>query len=686
MQRMANPPQRAHNPQAMRNATPKPAVARVGAYELIEKVGEGGMAEVWLARREGIGGSMKSCALKLPLERISSDERFQKMFLSEARLALKLSHANIVSVFDAGEVDGRLYMALEWIDGVDLRSFAQRIHDIPMRFSIPVVCHVLGELLHALRYAHTFAIGGQSLGIIHRDISPQNVLLSSSGEVKLSDFGIARVVGEETSQMHVKGKLRYMAPEQFQGKPVQASDVYAVGTILHELLEGRRFRDGLESREDWMRALLTGDTPQLTREGLPPELVQLHAGLLQPEPADRIATADEALMLLSQCDQWRNSTIELRKMYARYFNINRRTGLTQADGMLPALPDSFGAAADRHPTGLEAPTAGSEGSQTQAEPDAPVFFRKGSRRGRPSSGPMDGSGPSQHSTAAHPSGARPEPPPPVASGSISAAMPAADPHAATSDALPSAVGTSPAPQALPVLGAPSPAEAAGSGRVAPEAFAATGVGGAGAAPVQPGARPPTTPTRTADDTRPAVGFGDETNTTFATKVARKEKSRRALLLGLAGVAVVAAGLITAKVMIGSDTTVDEPVAALNKPTNKADTKPVAAQPKPKTLDKSAGPVIPTAPPQDSAADDAANTVLVKLRLDSLQQAWVRVGTREIFVGSRIDEKLPIGVHELAWKTEASGQWRPAEALTLAEGKENLVKIGPDGLSITAYDP
>ncbi|MEM6996841.1 MAG: protein kinase [Myxococcota bacterium] len=673
----------------MRNATSKPAVARIGEYELIEKVGEGGMAEVWLARRAGIGGSMKSCALKLPLQRVSADERFQKMFLSEARLALKLSHANIVSVFDAGETDDRLYMALEWIDGVDLRSFAQRIHDIPMRFSMPVVCHVIGELLHALRYAHTFAIGGQSLGIIHRDISPQNVLISSSGEVKLSDFGIARVIGEETSQMHVKGKLRYMAPEQFQGQPEQASDIYAVGTILHELLEGHRFRDGLESREDWMRALLTDEMPVLQRQNVPRELVALHDGLLQPDPANRIRTADEALMQLSQCDQWRNSTIELRKMYARYFNVNRRTGLTQGDGMLPALPDSVQAPADRFPTGLEAPTNPQAPGATEAEPDAPVFFRKGARRGRPSSEPSEVGGRAALSGSSTSPHAAPTPPPSMASGSVRAAS---EPVAAAtgSGPVPAHVTPQPSggsvataqsglhgtPQGLPPL---QPAVGSGPNRQAtPEAFAATD-----AASAAPSARESTRPESRPEETRPTLGPGDVTNTSIATKIERKEQTRRFVLLGVVAIVVVVAGLVTAKFLIGDEEPADDSAAAVVKRDPPA--KAAEPEPKPAGIPKSAGPVIPSDAPADDAAD-AADTVLVKLRLDSLEQAWVRVGTREIFVRGRIDEKLPPGTHDVAWKGTEDGAWQPAEALVLTEGKEHLVKIAPAGLSITAYDP
>ncbi len=403
------------------------SAGRIGAYDLVERVGEGGMAEVWLARREGLSGAVKSCALKLMLPRIAADERHRKMFLQEARLALKLSHANIVSVFDAGEADGRLYIAMDWIDGVDLRAFSQKIWDIPMRFSIPVVCHIVGEILGALRYAHTYGIGGQSLGIIHRDISPHNVLVSSSGEVKLADFGIARVIGEDTSHMHVKGKLRYMPPEQFQGEPTQASDLFAVGAILHELLTGRRFREGIESQEHWVRVLMTEEqVPPLGRDGVPPELENLRQGLLQAKMADRLQTADEALMLLHQCDQWRNSTIELRKMYERYFNVQRRTGLTRGDGALPAMPDVPPAMpqADKLPSGLETVPP------SDVEADAPVFFR----RRRTSSGAAVVSGTAE----------------------TSASIPTVSPTADTAASVPA---IAPVPPSPPFAGAPAGADA-----------------------------------------------------------------------------------------------------------------------------------------------------------------------------------------------------------------------------------
>jgi serine/threonine protein kinase len=480
---------------------------RIGAYDLIERVGEGGMAEVWLARREGLSGAVKSCALKLMLPRLAADERHRKMFLQEARLALKLSHANIVSVFDAGEADGRLYIAMDWIDGVDLRAFSQKIWDIPMRFSIPVVCHIVGELLNALRYAHTYGIGGESLGIIHRDISPHNVLVSSSGEVKLADFGIARVIGEDTSHMHVKGKLRYMPPEQFQGEATQASDLFAVGAIVHELLTGRRFREGIEAQEHWIRVLMTDQAvPPLGRDGVPPELENLRQGLLQGKQSERLQTADEALMLLHQCDQWRNSTIELRKMYERYFNVQRRTGLTRGDGALPAMPDVPPAMprADRLPSGLEPVEAG------DAEPDAPVFFRRRRATSEQASAADSGSAPSAAA-------------PPVASSVASSRAPDAgsrvDATAFLADGGLSAHANVPPTMLLPSQPEPMAPTAASLVRAAPVAPPATP-----RPSVAPPASPPATEPESAAPRHRAptmpTDAGDATRTSITAQVPR----------------------------------------------------------------------------------------------------------------------------------------------------------------------
>jgi serine/threonine protein kinase len=600
---------------------------RIGAYDLIERVGEGGMAEVWLARREGLGGAVKSCALKLMLPRIAGNDRHRKMFLQEARLALKLNHANIVSVFDAGEEGGRLYMALDWVDGVNLRDFSQRIWDIPMRFSIPVVCHVVGELLNALRYAHTYGIGGQSLGIIHRDVSPHNVLISSSGEVKLADFGIARVIGEDTSQMHVKGKLRYMPPEQFVGEAVQASDLFAVGAILHELLAGRRFREGIESQEHWIRVLMTEDAvPPLGRDGVPPELEALRQGLLAAKVADRIQSADEALMHLSQCGQWRNSTIELRKMYERYFNLNRRTGLTRGDGALPALPDvprpptspssPPPPVADRLPSGLEAVPP------SNAEPDAPVFFR----RKRKSSGQQAAvdvtSTRAEEPSFAHADTAAGGRPPSEPVRTRAASAPSLSPPVA-----PTALLASPFESAQPGESAPSPTIAFDSG------------------PAMSASRPHDTPSRLRHPdtdvagpsaTRPASASAfDATRTAFTTQKARDRRVKIIALVAVAS-ALGTGGFVA--------------VLKLREP----------------------------APASEAAA---TQPVQVELKAESGGEVHVKVDNRELFVAPQLATKFESGRHGVAWRASLDDAWQEAGEIELQPGRTYALTIGPSGVDV-----
>lgn len=324
---------------------------RLGHYELLERVGRGATAEVWLARRPVLPGALKPCALKVIHAHIAKRSRHRRMFLKEARLALKMSHANVVSVFDVGEANGRLFMALEWVDGVHLREFATRVRAREGSMRIEEVCYIVGQILQGLRHAHTMCSGGRPLGVVHRDVAPHNVMVSTAGEVKLGDFGIARVGGEVSSGEHVKGRARYMAPEQMLGEPVQASDLFAVGAIMHELLEGRRFRDGIERSADWYRQVAEAPVPSLRRRGVPRAVEALRVGLLQPDPRRRIASADEALSWLQRCPPWPDGALALGERYRRCIDRPRRTGLTR-----PASPRSRARDRAEQPARSMAPT------------------------------------------------------------------------------------------------------------------------------------------------------------------------------------------------------------------------------------------------------------------------------------------------------------------------------------------
>ncbi len=285
---------------------------RFGDYELLRKIGSGGMAEVWVGRRViGVGNAAKCVAVKVLRTSSQPDSREHHQFVEETRLSMLLSHSNIVQVFDAGSVGQRHYLVMEWVDGIDLAAVAQQFRERGQHLPDTVTAHCIAGVLQALDYAHSLTHRGGAVGVIHRDISPHNVLVSVSGEVKLADFGIARQVVDETSGIHIKGKLRYMAPEQLLGDTRGPSvDLYAVGVMLHEFLDGTRFRQG-SRMDELQRVTRTGEIAPLSREHVPEQLDALRLGLLAPDPSERIQSAAEALELLRKWTGLTDATAEL---------------------------------------------------------------------------------------------------------------------------------------------------------------------------------------------------------------------------------------------------------------------------------------------------------------------------------------------------------------------------------------
>ncbi|MCA9706386.1 MAG: protein kinase [Myxococcales bacterium] len=291
----------------------------------MRRIGRGGMAEVWVARRALGQKGTKFVALKLIADHYVGDERYTRMFRAEAELAAVLSHANIVQVFDEGEDDGRSYLVMEWVDGLNLLKLGAvlaLLDDDDRRFR--VTSYIIGQLLYALSYAHSItSFDGSPLGVVHRDVSPQNVLISNHGEVKLTDFGVAYHVMEESSGIHVKGKVRYMSPEQLSGKTRSPTvDLYAVGALLHELLDGKKFRGEFEDGQEMFTAVLSGVIPPLSRPA-PPELDELRLRLLQPDPTDRIQTAEEAVTWLRRYPGHGDARSELTKLCSSLTGVVR---------------------------------------------------------------------------------------------------------------------------------------------------------------------------------------------------------------------------------------------------------------------------------------------------------------------------------------------------------------------------
>ena len=217
-----------------------------GKYLLQRKLAEGGMAEVFLAKQSGMEGFEKPVVVKRILPHLGSDQRFIDMFVHEARVAARLSHPAIVQIFDLGKVDDQYFIAMEFIHGEDLRTIAKHADQLGRRPPLPLLVRIVADMLGGLHYAHTRAgPDGKPLGLVHRDISPQNVLVTYEGGVKLVDFGIAKATQSHSDQQTqaglLKGKFAYMSPEQCRGKKLDArSDVFTVGILLWELVTWRR--------------------------------------------------------------------------------------------------------------------------------------------------------------------------------------------------------------------------------------------------------------------------------------------------------------------------------------------------------------------------------------------------------------------------------------------------------------
>ena len=212
-----------------------------GNYQLLEKIATGGMAEVFRARAHGAMGFEKILVIKRILDTLARDDEFRELFKVEARIAAMLSHVNIVQVFELGQEGEHLYIAMEYVHGIDLARLVSRAKGIG-EFPIPLALLIVAEVLRALQFAHTTSDPeGRPLHVVHCDISPQNILMSFSGEVKITDFGISRAAIQKGNQDVIRGKYAYMSPEQVEGKPLDGrSDLFSLGIVLYELLTGRR--------------------------------------------------------------------------------------------------------------------------------------------------------------------------------------------------------------------------------------------------------------------------------------------------------------------------------------------------------------------------------------------------------------------------------------------------------------
>ncbi|HVG09202.1 MAG TPA: protein kinase [Thermoanaerobaculia bacterium] len=271
---------------------------RFGQYTLLEKIAAGGMAEVWKARMRGVEGFQKTVAIKKILSHMTDNSEFVGMFIDEAKLAAQLSHPNIVHIYDLGKIGRDYYIAMEYVDGKDLRSLMNAGRRKGVRFPLGLALFIAARLASALDYAHRKRdFEDREMGLVHRDVSPQNVLLSLEGDVKLCDFGIAKAVSKagQTQMGALKGKLQYMSPEQAWGRAVDSrSDLFSLGSVLYEMLTGERLFTG-DTEISVLEAVRQGQI-RSTRQSdpsIPVEVDEIVARALAYDPQARFASAGE---------------------------------------------------------------------------------------------------------------------------------------------------------------------------------------------------------------------------------------------------------------------------------------------------------------------------------------------------------------------------------------------------------
>jgi serine/threonine-protein kinase len=270
----------------------------LGKYRLIGMMNAGGMAELFLALQAGLEGFTKVVALKRVLPHLATSQGFIDMFLDEARLAARLDHANIVRIYDFGEANGRYYLAMEYLPGEDLTRVCSQARKTGQRIPVDLAACIISNAAAGLHFAHELTgEDGKPMGLVHRDATPSNIIVTYYGAVKMVDFGVAKTSGKvhQTLSGQVKGKLSYLSPEQVQGEDVdRRTDVFCLGIVLWELLTGRK----LFSRADAASAVAAvlheaPPPPSALRPDVPPELDAIVLKALAKAPAERFQTAGD---------------------------------------------------------------------------------------------------------------------------------------------------------------------------------------------------------------------------------------------------------------------------------------------------------------------------------------------------------------------------------------------------------
>jgi len=346
-----------------------------GKYEIITHLASGGMADIFLCRARGIQGFEKLAIVKRVRQDRALDKKMVELFLDEARLAASLQHPNIVQVFEFGIVEGSYFLAMEYVHGEDVHALIKRMRETHGAIPLAEMLAIVAGVCQGLHYAHEHVgLDGRALGIVHRDISPSNVLISYDGAVMITDFGIAKATSRtsETTTGTVRGKLAYMSPEQCRGLPLdRRSDIFAIGTLLHELSTGKSLFGGTSDFEV-MKAIVEDPVrpPSAQVAGYPAELDRIVLKALARDPAQRYATARELQLDLERFAVEHKLAISSARLagFMQHEFADRIASWRQR----VALHDAARAAAGRPPS-AEVEIIGADEERTVAETPAAVM-------------------------------------------------------------------------------------------------------------------------------------------------------------------------------------------------------------------------------------------------------------------------------------------------------------------------
>lgn len=277
---------------------PEHAATPMGQYYLLDKLAQGGMAEIYKGLAYDLHGIKKTVVIKKILPEIAADPEFVQMLINEAKIAVQLTHGNIAQIYDLGKVGDDYFMVMEYVDGKSLSQIHRRSLRLGSSVPIEYACYFISEVTNGLNYMHRRTDeGGRNLGIVHRDISPQNIIISYSGTVKIIDFGIAKAAIQIniTDSGILKGKFAYMSPEQAKGEHVDhRTDIFSLGVILHEILTGRRLFKS-KNKRDTLKNVRRADVPvpSSIKSDIPPELDRIVMKALAKDPKNRYMWASE---------------------------------------------------------------------------------------------------------------------------------------------------------------------------------------------------------------------------------------------------------------------------------------------------------------------------------------------------------------------------------------------------------